>query len=117
MSAPAVTRARLAEEVCRASGVTAREAGLIVDTVFDSIAGALRSGEKVEIRGFGSFRLRDRRARRTRNPRTGEVIVVPPKRVPFFRAGKWLRERLNTDPGDASDATLDSSSESVASES
>ena len=94
----AITRARLAAEVSDAAGITRREADLIVESVFDSIADALRSGDEVEIRGFGSFRLRNRNARRTRNPRTGEQILVPPKRVPFFRAGKALRERLNRDP-------------------
>jgi integration host factor subunit beta len=91
----AITRARLAAEVSDSTGITRREADLIVETVFDAIAGALRSGEEVEIRGFGSFRLRSRKARLTRNPRTGEQIMVPPKRVPFFRAGKALRDRLN----------------------
>ena len=94
----AITRARLAAEVSDAAGITRREADLIVESVFDSIAGALRSGDEVEIRGFGSFRLRSRKARQTRNPRTGEQILVPPKRVPFFRAGKALRDRLNQDP-------------------
>lgn len=90
-----ITRARLAAEVSEAAGITRREADLIVETVFDAIAGALRAGDEVEIRGFGSFRLRHRGARLTRNPRTGEQIMVPPKRVPFFRPGKALRERLN----------------------
>ena len=90
-----MTRARLAEEVSGTSGISRKEADLVVDTVFGAIAGALRSGEEVEIRGFGSFRLRSRKERRTRNPRTGEAVLVPPKRVPFFRAGKALRERLN----------------------
>ncbi len=89
-----MTRARLAEEVSGASGVTREEASLVVGAVFDAIAGALRAGDEVEIRGFGSFRLRDRKERLSRNPRTGEAVVVPPKRVPFFRAGKALRERL-----------------------
>lgn len=100
VNAEAITRARLASEVSDATGITRREADLIVESVFDSIAGALRSGDEVEIRGFGSFRLRSRKARRTRNPRTGEQILVPPKRVPFFRAGKALRDRLNQEPGE-----------------
>ena len=95
MNDGAITRARLAMEVSEAAGITRREADLIVETVFDAIAAALRAGEEVEIRGFGSFRLRHRKARLTRNPRTGEPVMVPPKRVPFFRPGKALRERLN----------------------
>lgn len=99
MNDTAITRARLAADVSDTTGITRREADLVVETVFDAIAGALRSGDEVEIRGFGSFRLRSRKARLTRNPRTGEPILVPPKRVPFFRAGKALRERLNPDQG------------------
>ena len=91
----AITRARLAGEVAEATGLSRREADLVVETVFDAIAGALRSGDGVEIRGFGSFRLRSRKARLTRNPRTGAPVAVPPKRVPYFRAGKALRARLN----------------------
>ncbi len=102
-----MTRAGLAEQVSRASGVTGREASIIIDTVFEAISGALRSGEEVEIRGFGSFRLRDRRARRTRNPRTGESILIPPKRVAFFRAGRLLRERLDRADQEASPADPD----------
>ncbi len=102
MNDTAITRARLAAEVSEATGITRREADLIVETVFDAIAGALRSGDEVEIRGFGSFRLRSRKARLTRNPRTGEQIMVPPKRVPFFRAGKALRDRLNRERSEES---------------
>lgn len=98
MTGAAVTRARLAEEVARRSGITRREADVVVDTVFDSIREALCRGEEVEIRGFGSFRLRRRNARETRNPRTGQQVRVPSKQVAFFRAGKVLRSRLN-EPG------------------
>ncbi len=97
MTGRTVTRARLAEEVVRSTGVTRREADMVVDTVFDSIREALCEGDEVEIRGFGSFRLRRRNARATRNPRTGERVQVPPKQVAFFRAGKLLRTRLNED--------------------
>ena len=87
MSEAAITRARLAEQVSHASKITGRDADLIVEAVFDAIAGALRAGEEVEIRGFGSFRLRNRKARRTRNPRTGEAVMVPPKRSRSFARG------------------------------
>lgn len=95
MSVRTVTRARLAEQVMRSTGVTRREASVVVDTVFDSICEGLCSGEETEIRGFGSFRLRDRKARACRNPRTGERVLVPARRVTYFRAGKLLRARLN----------------------
>ena len=66
-----------------------------VNTVFDSISGSLEDGHRVELRGFGSFGLKERRARKGRNPRTGGSVVVDAKRVMFFRAGKELRERVD----------------------
>ncbi len=95
MSQRAVTRARLAEQVMRSTGVTRREADVVVDTVFDSIREGLCGGDETEIRGFGSFRLRERKARFCRNPRTGERVFVPARRVTYFRAGKLLRSRLS----------------------
>ena len=67
----------------------------VVNTVFDEIVGALEDGDRVELRGFGAFSVRERDARIGRNPRTGESVQVAAKRVPFFKAGKELRERLN----------------------
>lgn len=67
----------------------------VVNTVFDEIVDALEDGDRVELRGFGAFSVRARDARIGRNPRTGESVQVPAKRVPFFKAGKELRERLN----------------------
>ncbi len=71
------------------------EAENLVLTIFDEIAGSLESGRRVELRGFGSFAARERRARTGRNPRTGEKVEVSAKRAPFFKAGKPLRDRLN----------------------
>ena len=68
---------------------------LIVATVFDEITGALARGERVELRGFGAFTVKRRNARTGRNPRTGETVPVEEKAVPFFKAGKELRERVN----------------------
>ena len=65
------------------------------NTIFDSITGALAKAEKVELRGFGSFRVRRRNARRGRNPKTGSGVSVPEKRVPFFKVGKRLKELVN----------------------
>jgi integration host factor subunit beta len=72
-----------------------RDVERIVSTVFDEISGALARGDRVELRGFGAFSVKNRDARMGRNPRTGEAVPVPEKRVPFFKTGKELRERLN----------------------
>lgn len=76
----------------KVNGLTRRETEIIVNSVFDSIRDALARGDKVEIRGFGSFRLRGRRTRIGRNPKTGTRVNVPAKKVPFFKAGKELKE-------------------------
>ncbi len=72
-----------------------RDVELIVATVFDEITAALARGERVELRGFGAFTVKHRNARTGRNPRTGEAVPVDEKAVPFFKAGKELRERVN----------------------
>lgn len=90
-----MTKALLVEEVSRSAELPRREAEKVVDTVFASIVESLRNGEKVELRGFGSFRLRQRRPRRGRNPRTGDAVDVPPKTVPYFKPGKELRAMIN----------------------
>lgn len=72
-----------------------RDVERIVGTIFDEISGALVSGDRVELRGFGAFSVRSRDARTGRNPRTGETVDVEAKQVPFFKCGKELRERLN----------------------
>jgi integration host factor subunit beta len=86
-----MTRADLAGEVHQALVIPLEESDIIVCAIFDSIVHALRSGDKVEIRGFGSFHTRQRRGRVGRNPRTGAKVKVPPKRIPFFKTGKELR--------------------------
>ncbi len=72
-----------------------RESELIVNTIFDSIGGELVQGGRVEIRGFGSFTIRSRDAREARNPKSGDVVMIPEKKTPFFKTGKDLRERVN----------------------
>ena len=84
--------ARLAEEN---PTLKVREVEKIVDVIFDEIAAALERGDRVELRGFGAFSVRGRRARAGRNPRTGESVSVEQKHVPFFKTGKELRDRLN----------------------
>lgn len=75
-----------------------RDVERIVSTVFDEISSALSRGDRVELRGFGSFSVKHRPARIGRNPRTGEAVNVAEKHVPFFKTGKELRERLNEKP-------------------
>jgi integration host factor subunit beta len=74
----------------------------VVDTILEEISSALERGDRVELRGFGAFSARARGGRLGRNPRTGDSVAVPPKRAPFFKAGKGLRERMNggIDPGE-----------------
>ncbi len=87
-----MTRADLTEEVHQAIGTPFKESDAVVSAIFDSIVRALRTGDKVEIRGFGSFHTRQRRGRIARNPRTGAPVEVPPKRIPFFKPSKELRK-------------------------
>jgi integration host factor subunit beta len=89
-----MTRADLTEEVYRAIGMPLKESDVVVRAIFDSIVRALRSRDKVEIRGFGSFHTRQRRGRIGRNPKTGARVEVPPKRIPFFKPGKELRKMV-----------------------
>ena len=72
-----------------------RDVERLVNTVLDEIIGALASGNRVELRGFGAFSIKQRKSRRGRNPRTGEQVMVDAKKVPFFKTGKELRDRLN----------------------
>ena len=93
-----MTKAELVEEVSRVSDLTKKHSEVIVDTVFRSIITALHRGEKIELRGFGSFRLRRREPRKGRNPKTGDKVDVPPKKVPYFKPGKELKELINKAP-------------------
>jgi integration host factor subunit beta len=91
-----MTKSMLIEKISEhVEGLTKKQTEVVVDTVFESIKNALAKGEKVEIRGFGNFKLRSRRARKARNPKTGESVEVPPKKVPYFKVGKELREMVN----------------------
>jgi integration host factor subunit beta len=91
-----MTRADLTEEVNQAIGMPLKESDVIVCAIFDSIVRALKSGGKVEIRGFGSFRTRQRRSRIGRNPKNGARVEVPPKTIPFFKPSKELRELVDS---------------------
>lgn len=92
---PVMTKAELVDEVARTVQLTKKQAEVIVNVVFDSIVESLRAGEKIELRGFGSFRLRSRKSRLGRNPKTGERVEVPSKRIPYFKPGKELKELIN----------------------
>ena len=91
-----MTKAELVDKLAdKVAGITKKEAEIIVNTVFDSIKDALASKDKVEVRGFGIFKLRSRKGRDGRNPKTGTPVSVPAKLVPFFKAGKELKELVD----------------------
>jgi integration host factor subunit beta len=95
MNDSTVTKADLVEEVVKITEVPRKEAEVIVETIFESVIKALQTGDKIEIRGFGSFRTRQRRGRIGRNPKTGAKVQVPPKRIPFFKPSKELKDFVN----------------------
>jgi len=92
-----MTKAELVDHVTALGDLTRRDGEVIVDTLFDSIIGALKADDKVEVRGFGSFRTRQRKPRTGRNPKTGASVSVPAKRVPYFKPSKELRDLVNPD--------------------
>ncbi len=95
LNAGVMTKAELVDEVARVVQLTKKQAETIVNIVFDSIVDSLRAGQKIELRGFGSFRLRSRKSRTGRNPKTGEKVEVPSKKIPYFKPGKELKELIN----------------------
>ncbi len=91
-----MTKSELVDRIVEANGMlTRKESEMVVNIVFDAMGDALRNGEKVEIRGFGSFTVRERGAREARNPKSGEIVNIPAKKTPFFKTGKELRERVD----------------------
>jgi integration host factor subunit beta len=90
-----ITKSDLIEQLSAAVKLPKGKAELIVNVIFDSMVAALQRGERIEIRGFGSFEVREYKAYEGRNPRTGDPVHVQPKRLPFFKVGKELRERVN----------------------
>ena len=98
-----MTKADLVDRVTSLGDLTRRDSEVIVDTLFDSVIHALKSGDKVEVRGFGSFRTRQRNPRTGRNPETGAKVEVAAKRVPFFKPSKELRDLVN--PGETRRST------------
>lgn len=96
-------RGIIEELLTRHQGVSHRQSETIVNAMFEEMANVLSRGGRIEIRGFGSFDVKHRRARQGRNPRTGDLVDVVAKRVPFFRAGKELRAGVNGAPRDEQD--------------
>jgi integration host factor subunit beta len=94
-----MTKADLVEEVIRVAVLSKKDAESVVNTVFGQIMEALKSDDKIELRGFGSFRVRRRRSRLGRNPKTGDRVDVPSKRIPYFKPGKELRDLINDQEG------------------
>ncbi|HVB55898.1 MAG TPA: HU family DNA-binding protein [Candidatus Acidoferrales bacterium] len=108
-----MTKADLVEEVTRVTELPRKESEAVVETIFESIISALQSDDKIEIRGFGSFRTRQRRGRTGRNPKTGAKVEVPPKKIPYFKPSKELKDYINQSapanpaPGPANTGTQD----------
>ena len=105
-----MTKAELVEDVAEAAELTKKDAERLVEIVFESIIETLNQGEKIELRGFGSFRVRERGARRGRNPKTGDPVSIPAKRVPYFKPGKELKELINEDHSQLANASEPSAS-------
>ena len=97
-----MTKADLIDEVSKVTELSRKDSEVIVETLFDSIIKALKTGDKLEVRGFGSFRIRERKARQGRNPKTGEKVAVPEKKVPYFKPSKELKDLINSTTAAAS---------------
>src|SRR5436853_7604631 len=95
-----MTKAELVDEVARVVQLTKKQAETIVNIVFDSIVDSLRAGQKIELRGFGSLRLRSRKSRTGRNPKTGARVEVASSKIPYFNPGKEQKELINKNTGE-----------------
>ncbi len=104
-----MTKSDLIERVAdRVPHISKKDTELVVNTIFSSMTESLRRGDRIEIRGFGSFQVKVREAREGRNPKTGEEVKIPAKRTPFFKVGKELKEMVDQVPvGRTSDAAKD----------
>jgi len=101
-----MTKAELIEDVSRVVEMSRKDSEIIVETIFDSIVKSLKAGDKIEIRGFGSFRTRQRKPRIGRNPKTGTRVDVPAKKIPYFKPSKELKDLVNSSqPTESSAAT------------
>jgi len=92
-----MTKRELIEKLAdRVKDLSLKDSEIIVNTIFDTMTDALATGDRIEIRGFGSFQVKERRSREGRNPRTGEKVMVEEKKVPFFKVGKELKEKVDS---------------------
>jgi integration host factor subunit beta len=105
-----VTKADLVENVKRVTEMPRKDSEAAVEAIFESIIAALQADDKIEIRGFGSFRTRERRGRTGRNPKTGQKVVVPAKKIPYFKPSKELKDYVNSAREAAAAATPSESS-------
>lgn len=94
-----MTKAELVELIAGGTGISKKDTGIVVNLILENIGKALEAGDKVELRGFGSFKVKSRRARQARNPRTGDAVHVPSKQVPYFKASNELKSKLNDAEG------------------
>ena len=108
-----MTKANLVDEVMRVVELPRKDSETVVDIVFESIVKSLRAGDKIEIRGFGSFRRRQRKARVGRNPKTGARVEVPAKKIPYFKPSKELKDVVNNSAAPLSTAPPESTPEQV----
>lgn len=96
-----MTKADLVEMIAQGTGLSKKDTGVVVDLILENISRALCEGDKVELRGFGSFKVKERRSRKARNPRTGDAVDVPSKLVPYFKASNELKALVDgTEPED-----------------
>lgn len=92
-----MNKSELIKDLAEKNDIPTDEATVVVNTFFKSIKDAMIQGDRVEIRGFGSFKVKDYQGYKGRNPKTGQSVEVKPKRLPFFRPGKELKDHLNED--------------------
>ena len=91
-----MNKSQLIENIAKEEGITIKSAASVVNVVFDSMAGSLAKDDRVEIRGFGSFKVKDYSSYQGRNPKTGEIIQVKEKKLPYFKVGKEMKERVDS---------------------
>ena len=100
-----MTKSGLIEKVAdQTPHISKKDTEVVVNTIFDAMTDALSNGERIEIRGFGSFQVKVREAREGRNPKTGEMVSIPAKRTPFFKVGKELKEMVDRSPAPVDDS-------------
>ena len=92
-----MNKSQLIERIAKEEGITIKNAANVVNIVFDSMADSLAKGDRVEIRGFGSFKVKSYNSYQGRNPKTGEIIQVREKKLPYFKVGKEMKERVDSE--------------------